>query len=251
MTIVHVPVRPRLPWWQAALTTVLALGGFFAGTQIRNEMEIREHLRVPSTRLAELAIQLQAQERRRASLEAGLGELRRLVAVREREAAERQGSVARMNREVSQLRSLAGFTALEGPGVVVEMRDTPRPIQPGEDPNKTILHYTDIHGVINDLWAAGAEAIAVNGERIISRTGINCVGTTILCNTKRMAPPYTVVAIGDPTRLLAHLERPDGPAEILRAFGFPLRLTAADRVTVPAYRGITQFSIARPAGEGP
>jgi uncharacterized protein YlxW (UPF0749 family) len=89
----------------------------------------------------------------------------------------------------------------------------------------------------------------VNGERLISRTGINCVGTTILCNTKRIAPPYTVTAIGDPARLLAQLERPGGPVEVLRAFGFPLRLQRLERVSVPAYRGTTQFVIARPVGE--
>src|SRR3972149_1034091 len=214
-------VRPRLPWWQVGLTVVLAAGGFLAATPIRNELEIREHLRIPSTRLNELAIRLQKQERRRASLEAAVGELRHQVAVLEREAAERQSGVAR------------------------------RPIQPGDDPNKTILHYTDIHAVINDLWAAGAEAIAINGERIITRTGLNCVGTTILCNTKRIAPPYTLAPIGAPARLLAHLQRPAGPAEILRAFGFPLRLQGLERVTVPAYRGTTQFTIVRPAGEGP
>ena len=251
MTVARPVVRPRLPWWQIGLTVLLAAGGYFAATQIRNELEIREHLRIPSTRLNELAIRLQKQERRRASLEAAVGELRHQVVVLEREAAERQSGVARMNREVSELRALAGFIPLEGSGVVVEMRDSPRPIQPGDDPNKTILHYTDIHAVINDLWAAGAEAIAINGERIITRTGLNCVGTTILCNTKRIAPPYTIVAIGDPARLLAHLQRPAGPAEILRAFGFPLRLQGLERVTVPAYRGTTQFTIVRPAGEGP
>jgi uncharacterized protein YlxW (UPF0749 family) len=251
MTVARPVVRPRLPWWQVGLTVVLAAGGFLAATQIRSELEIREHLRIPSTRLNELAIRLQKQERRRAALEAAVGELRHQVAVLEREAAERQSGVARMNREVSELRALAGFIPLEGPGVVVEMRDSPRPIEPGDDPNKTILHYTDIHAVINDLWAAGAEAIAVNGERIITRTGFTCVGTTILCNTKRIAPPYIIVAIGDPARLLAHLERAAGPTEILRAFGFPLRLQGMERVTVPAYRGTTQFTIARPSGEGP
>src|SRR3972149_6162985 len=224
--------RPRLPWGQAGLTVVRGAGASFAATQIRNELEIREHLRIPSTRLNELAIRLQKQERRRASLEAAVGELRHQVVVLEREAAERQSGVARMNREVSELRALAGFIPLEGSGVVVEMRDSPRPIQPGDDPNKTILHYTDIHAVINDLWAAGAEAIAINGERIITRTGLNCVGTTILCNTKRIAPPYTLAPIGAPARLLAHLQRPAGPAEILRAFGFPLRLQGLERVTV-------------------
>src|SRR3989304_5988751 len=125
------------------------------------------------------------------------------------------------------------------------------PTEPGTPPNKTTLHYADIHAVINDLWAAGAEAIAINGERIITRTGLNCVGTTILCNTKRIAPPYTIVAIGDPARLLAHLQRPAGPAEILRAFGFPLRPQGLERVTVPAYRGTTPVTLVRPAGGGP
>src|SRR3989337_107098 len=137
MTVARPVVRPRLPWWQVGLTVVLAAGGYFAAPQIRKELE-----------------------RRRASLEAAVGELRHQVAVLEREAAERQSGVARMNREVSELRALAGFIPLEGPGVVVEMRDSPRPIEPGDDPNKTILHYTDIHAVINDLWAAGAEAVA-------------------------------------------------------------------------------------------
>jgi len=251
MTVVRLPARPRLPWWQGALALALAVGGFVGVTQVRNELEIREHLRIPSTRLTELAIRLQKQESRRASLEAAVVELRRQVAALEREAAERQGSVARMNRDLSELRAQAGFTALEGPGILLEMRDSPQPIQAGDDPNKTILHYTDIQAVLNDLWAGGAEAVAVNGERIITRTGLNCVGTTILCNTKRIAPPYAIVAIGDPAPLVAYLQRLEGPVEILRAFGFPVRVQALPRVTVPAYRGSTQFQIARPVPGAP
>ncbi|MBI3975907.1 MAG: DUF881 domain-containing protein [Armatimonadetes bacterium] len=251
MTIARPLVRLRLPWWQVLLAAVLALGGFAAATRVRNELTIREQLGVPSTRLAELAFELQRQERYRETLEAEVGRLRTDLAALERRAAEGQSSVARMNRDLRSLRTLAGFVPLEGPGVVVEMRDSPAPIQPGDDPNKTILHYTDIHAVINELWAAGADAVAVNGERVVTRTGVNCVGTTILCNTKRIAPPYTIAAIGDPGRLLAQLERPGGPAEILRAFGFPLRVQSAERVRVPAYRGIFQFDLARPAGAGP
>ncbi len=247
MSAVPLPARPRLSWWRALLALVLAVGGFLAATQIRNELEIREHLRVPSLRLTELAIQLQKQEHRRAALEAAVGELRSRLGVLEREAAERQGTVARMNRDLSELRALAGFRALEGPGLVVVMRDSPEPIQPGEDPNKTILHYTDIQVILNDLWAAGAEAVAVNGERIITRTGLSCVGTTVLCNTKRIAPPYVITAIGDAAALRAYLERPTGPAEVLRAFGFPLRLQTMARVQVPAYRGSTQFQFIHPA----
>lgn len=246
MTVAHPLSRLHLSRWQILLAAALAVGGFVAVTQVRTEQAIRQHLRVPSTRLAELAILLQKQERYRASLEVELGVLRTQLAALAREAAAGQSSLARLNRELRTLRTQAGFVALEGPGVLIEMRDSPRPIQQGDDPNKTILHYTDIHAVINDLWAAGAEAVAVNGERIITRTGINCVGTTILCNTKRIAPPYTITAIGDPSLLLAHLGRPGSPVEILRAFEFPVRMQTAEHVTVPAYKGISRFSIARP-----
>lgn len=246
MTVAHSLSHLHLSRWQIILAAALMVGGFVVATQIRTERAIREHLRVPSTRLSELAILLQKQERYRASLEVELGALRAQLAVLAREAAAGQSSLARLNRELRTLRTQAGFVALEGPGVLIEMHDSPRPIQPGDDPNKTILHYTDIHAVMNDLWAVGAEAIALNGERIMTRTGINCVGTTILCNTKRIAPPYTITAIGDPTGLLDYLSRPGSPVEILKAFEFPVRMQAVQRVTVPAYRGVSQFSIARP-----
>ncbi|HEV8340384.1 MAG TPA: DUF881 domain-containing protein [bacterium] len=250
MSIVGPLPRLRLPWWQVLLAAALALGGFAAATQVRTELSIQRQVGIPSTRLSELAVELQRQEQYREKLEAEVGRLRGDLAALERRAAEGQVEVARMNRDLRSLRTLAGFVPLEGPGVVVEMSDSPAPIQPGEDPNKTILHYTDIHAVINDLWAGGADAIAVNGERIITRTGVSCVGTTILCNTKRVAPPYRIAAIGDPARLLRQVNRPGGPAELLRAFRFPLRAYAADRVRVPAYRGIFSFTLARPIGAG-
>lgn len=250
MSIVRPLPRLRPPWWQVLLAAVLALGGFAAATQVRTELSIQRHVGVPSTRLSELAVELQRQEQYREKLEAEVGRLRGVLTALERRAAEGQVEVARMNRDLRSLRTLAGFVPLEGPGVVLEMRDSPAPIQPGDDPNKTILHYTDIHAVINELWAGGADAIALNDERIITRTGINCVGTTILCNTKRVAPPYRIAAIGDPTLLLTQLNRPGGPAEILRAFGFPLRAQAAGRVRVPAYRGTFSFTLARPIGAG-
>ncbi|MGH2406178.1 MAG: DUF881 domain-containing protein, partial [bacterium] len=134
-----------------------------------------------------------------------------------------------------------GLTPLQGPGLIVELNDSTRAPQPGEDPNKTILHYSDIAAVVAELWAAGAEAIAINGERIVSSTGINCVGTTILCNTKRVAPPYVITAIGDPARLRGYLRRPGGGLELLMAFDFPVRVTSRQRVQVPAYRGTYRF----------
>ncbi len=243
------PVLPRPGAWRAlvwrpAMALLLAFIGFLVVTQINTVWRIRRALRIPSTQLEELAFVLRDQERNRAALETQVAELRARLAEYEKAAAENRTATAGVNRRLQEMRALVGLTALEGPGLVVTLNDSTRPARSGEDPNKTILHYSDIAGVVSELWASGAEAIGVNGERVMSSTGINCVGTTILCNTKRMAPPYVITAIGDPRRLEAYLRRPGGSLEMLAAFDFPIRLTPHPRVDVPSYRGIFHFEYA-------
>jgi uncharacterized protein YlxW (UPF0749 family) len=227
--------------WQAVIAGLLAFIGFVVVTQVRQEWQIKRTLRIPSTRLDELAFVLREQERTRTALEAQVAELRGRLQDYERAAAEGRSAAAQLNRQLQEMRVLAGLTPLEGPGVTVELNDSTRAPQPGEDPNKTILHYTDIHAVVAELQAAGAEAVAISGERVMSSTGINCVGTTILCNTKRLAPPYVITAIGDGKRMVEYLRRPGGSLELLASFDFPVKLTPRARVVVPAYRGTFRF----------
>jgi uncharacterized protein YlxW (UPF0749 family) len=127
------------------------------------------------------------------------------------------------------------------------LNDSPNPLRPGDDPNTVILHYTDLQAITNELFASGAEALAINGERVVATTGLNCVGTTILCNIKRIAPPYRLTAIGPADAMLAYLQRPAGAVEALRAFGFPVKLSRGARLSVPAYRGSYRFPFAKPA----
>jgi uncharacterized protein YlxW (UPF0749 family) len=236
---------------QATLAVLLAAAGFLAATQVRNELLIRQHLRVPSQRLEELGFLLREQERARAALEQQIGDLRDRLRAYEQGAAQGRARLEALSRELERLRVLAGLTAVAGPGVVVELDDSPQPLRPGDDPNTVILHYTDLQAVVNDLWASGADAVAINGERVVVSTGLTCVGTTILCNTKRIAPPYRIVAIGNPLDLQAYLRRPGGVLETLRTFGFPVKITTAPRLVVPAYRGGYRFTFARPVQTPP
>jgi uncharacterized protein YlxW (UPF0749 family) len=227
--------------WQAVIASMLAFIGFLGVAQIRTEVQIKRTLRIPSTQLEEFGFMLREQERSRAALESQVAELRARLADYERAAAEGRSATARLSRQLQEVRMQVGLSALEGPGLMVTMNDSTRAPRVGEDPNKTILHYSDINGVVAELWAAGAEAIALNGERIVGSTGINCVGTTVLCNTKRMAPPYTITAIGDARRMSAYVKRPGGAIEMLAAFDFPVRIAPRERVTVPSYRGTFRF----------
>lgn len=243
----HTPPTWRVTRLQAGLALVLAVVGFFAVTQVRNELLIRQQLRLPSQRLEELGFMLRDGERKRAAMEVQVGQLRTQLHAYEQAAAQGRIQLEGLGRQLEQYRAQAGYVPLTGPGVLVELNDSPFPLRPGDDPNTVILHYTDLQGVLNELWASGAEAVAVNGERIIATTGVNCVGTTIIANAKRIAPTYRIVAIGDAEGMLRYLARPDGVLAGLRAFGFPVKVTRSATLTVPAYRGSHRFTYAVPA----
>jgi len=236
----------RITRLQAALAVVLAVAGFFAVTQIRNELLIRQQLRVPSQRLEELGFALREMERNRAVMEAQIEQIHGQLHAYEQAAAQGRAQLESLGRELETFRAQAGHVPLAGPGVVVELDDSPFPLRPGDDPNTVILHYTDLQGVLNELWASGAEAVAVNDERMVASTGLNCVGTTIILNAKRIAPPYRIAAVGDVEQMARYLRRPDGVLAGLRSFGFPVKVTTAGRLTVPAYRGSYRFTHATP-----
>lgn len=237
-------VRSPLQRLQLVLGLVLFAAGLLVSWQVRAEYAIRKQLRIPSQRLEELAFLLQAQTQHREQLEAEIVKLRHQLAAYADAAGREQAVLEAMRRFLDDLQALSGLRPVRGPGVVVEIQDSPRPLRPGDDPNLTLVHYTDLQAIVATLWAAGAEAIALNDERIVPTTGLSCVGTTILCNTKQLSPPYVIAAIGDPGRLLAALGSPDSPLGLLEAFEFPVRVARQEDLVLPAYRGSFQFRFA-------
>ncbi|HLW48433.1 MAG TPA: DUF881 domain-containing protein [bacterium] len=235
---------------QLALTAVALVVGFIFAVQSRTEQSIETGLQVSSGRLGEVAYRYRAEDDRQAAMRAEITDLRRAIASEEQRAAAEQRVAATLADELRTLRADAGLTALRGPGVAVTISDSRRPLRPGEDPNLVLIHYSDVRAVVNMLWAAGAEAIAVNDERIITTTGISCVGTTILCNTRRMAPPYRIVAIGDPEGLTAAVQSRTGILAQLRIFEFPVTVILGTDLVVPAYNGGFVHRYATPAGTG-
>lgn len=240
--------RPAVSFfrWQTALALVLAIAAFLVVTQIRNELLIRRHLGVPSLRLEEVAVTFRRQERQRAGLERELGRLRDRLQTYAHAAAQSEAELTALQRQLHELELHSGLRPLVGPGVVVDLDDSPRPLRPGETPNEVILHNYDIVAIVNELWAAGAEAVAINGQRMIPTTPIRSVATTMMVNTKRIAPPIRIQAIGDPAQLAAYLQRPESYLGLLKAFAFPASVARADRIVIPAYGGPLRFRYLRP-----
>ncbi len=132
-----------------------------------------------------------------------------------------------------------------GSSVIVELSDNPRALRLGENPNEVLLHYTDLVRVVGNLWASGAEAVAINGERLVGTSGIECVGTTVLVNQRRLTPPFRITVIGDPERVIREVGGRGASLDMLRSFGFLVRITRLSEVKIPAYRGAIVPAAAR------
>jgi len=241
-----------MPWQgrgliAGTLAVVLLITALLVTVQVRTERGIQRTLGIPSPRLEELGYQLRRAEAQRRAMEQEVATLRDRVDAMRRSAIEGQGALGPLGRELDRLRALAGFTAVRGPGVVVLIADSPRPLWPGEDPNDVLVHYADLQAVVNDLWAAGAEAVAINGERFAAISAIQCVGTTILVNQRRITPPFRIEAIGDAAPMREYVLREDGALAYLRAFAFPISVARSDRLVLPAYRGPLPAAPSSPA----
>lgn len=123
------------------------------------------------------------------------------------ELSRRAGAEPDQSDRIAAARREAAMQAVSGPGYTVTLTDAPLSVQvPGVDEDLLVVHQQDIQSVVNALWASGAEAMTIQGQRVVSTTGIKCVGSTVVLHGIPYAPPYVISAIGDPDRLAAGLE---------------------------------------------
>ena len=164
----------------------------------------------------ELADLVQDQDTRVRELRA---ELRSLGAqVREMDRGSGGADLAALREDIARLAKLGGSAPLEGSGFVVTLDDSSQARSPSGDPNDLVVHEADIQTVVNALWAAGAEAVAINGERLTAGSAVRCAGNTLLLHGTLHTPPYEIAAIGDASELAASISRQPGMDRLAAAF---------------------------------
>jgi uncharacterized protein YlxW (UPF0749 family) len=167
--------------------------------------------------------------------------------------------VDRYRRQAARMASPAGLLPQIGPGVTVTLSDAPsgQEVAPGDNPNLLVVHQQDIQAVVNAMWKGGATAVTVQGQRIVSSTGIRCIGNSVQLQGIPYSQPYVISAVGDQASITSQIDR-DPFLQVYRSdaanpdVNVGWSMTMSDRIVAPAYDGLLGLSYARvlPSGSG-
>ena len=161
------------------------------------------------------------------------------------------GTMDQVQADIDALSGPAGLTSMEGPGLTVTLEDAPEAIRDSvsdENVRDTIVHQQDIQAVANAMWAGGAEAMTLQGQRVVSTTGIKCVGNTVLLHGVTYSPPYVISAVGDPDAMRESIESSPYVQAYLDAvaqFRVGWDVEVEESLEAPAYAGPTDMRYAQ------
>lgn len=240
-----------IPSWQVAFGAALLTLGFLIATQLRSEAPTTSYSSNERAPLIQTARGLQTQQN---SLKAQILDLRTKIQDAEKGSQGNEASVRDLNAQLERARIAAGLVALTGPGIVLQLQDSTNPVPPGGNQADYLVSALDLRTVVDQLWLAGAEAISINGERVVTTTAILDIGGSILVNSAYLSAPYQVSAIGPPD-LFRVFNSSAGVQDLLRArtqeIGIRFGVAELPDVSVPAYAGTVGLRYTRPAPLSP
>ncbi|WP_151083849.1 DUF881 domain-containing protein [Nocardioides cynanchi] len=162
--------------------------------------------------------------------------------------------VRRVTRKTARMKVLAGLEPVSGPGLTVTLTDAPHstsadgPTAP--DNRLLVVHQQDIQAVVNAMWKGGAQAVTIQGQRVVGTTGIRCIGNAVQLQGVPYSQPYVISAVGDPAALSSSIAR-DSYLQVYRAdaedpainVGWDLRVEPD--LNLPGYDGLLGLTYAR------
>ena len=241
------PARPPRRWDRSLVLLVPAvLFGLLVTLQWRTQLE-RSELSVRYN--APLVDAAQALQREQDKLKGDLAQLRLQLDEIQRSSTTQTGAEKELQSRIEELRASAGLTPVTGDGVAIQLDDARSVSVASRDVDKSICHATDLTDIVNTAWRGGAQAIAVNDERIVNSSSVYCVGSTIMVNGTLMSPPFNINAIGPQNSLLGVFDDPNQLQDIKQrrdVQGLGFRVTRASAIHVPAFSGALNVRFAEP-----
>lgn len=240
--------RPsRRALWSVLVPVVAMLGGLLFATSSRTAAgtDLRAG---DGTQLSSLIAQRNSAIGRQ---QQELTQMQRQIQELTTQAGSRNGEVAQAQAQGDTGLASAGLTGLTGAGVQITLDDAPRPanggLPTGATPDDVVIHQSDVQGVVNALWAAGADGVAIMGRRLIATSAIRCVGSTLLLQGRTYSPPFVVTAIGPADQMREQLGRSTDVELLQQAvddFGLTYQVRNVRQVTLPAYDGALDLQYA-------
>ncbi|SMC80471.1 DUF881 domain-containing protein [Sporomusa malonica] len=219
---------------QAAISLVCVVLGIMLAVQFRSNQDFRYSLQ--NQRAEDLTLRLSSAEKERDSLQSQVREL------------QTSGGNASY-KELQRTAMGAGTIALAGPGIVVTVEEDRKPTAENRSSDLYFIRAEDMLKILNELRAGGAEAIAINNQRLITGSGIRQNGQSMSVNGTPFAAPFEIRAIGDPATLENSLKMRGGVIETLSFWGIKITVSQKPDVQIPAYTGGFQFQHAHPMKE--
>ena len=167
-------------------------------------------------------------------------ELRAKIEEYQNASSKTSSTVAVIKKELDDANILAGLVDLKGEGIRITLDDT-RAINQiakdagGYDPSVFIIHDSDLLMIINELTAAGAEAISINGQRISLKTEVRCIGPVISINGARYSAPFVITAIGDSDILEGSMKLRGGILDSLEQVNIDITIEKLQEVVIPKF----------------
>lgn len=153
------------------------------------------------------------------------------------EATKDNNAYSDIEKELKSINALLGLTELKGEGIVVTVADSDSASIKDENLSSELVHNTDLIEIVNELKNSGAEAISINGQRVISTTYINCVGAVITVNGEKLNSPFVISAIGNVERL-SGITRPGSYIGIMQEDGIEIKVEKSVEVKIPKYNKV-------------
>ncbi len=228
----------KLARWQISVTLICIITGLFISFNFKAQTALKS---VPSQTTAGLAGMVEKTEKENTALEAEILKLRKQLDERQKVQAT-DNSLEGLQIQLDKAKLISGLTTLEGNGLTVTLNDRNIALEQARKTGGEInywdylVHDSDLVKLVNDLKIGGAEAIAINGERLITPSDIKCGGYIVYSNGTRLGAPYVLTAIGDPDDLEEAIKR-GTTYSTLNFLEYPLAITKMDKVVVPAYKG--------------
>jgi uncharacterized protein YlxW (UPF0749 family) len=241
--------RPQATWAYSIALALCVVG--FVGAIQWNSSIAREAFTTSAQQT--LARQVTALEAEQSDLRAQIAEADAEVQRIQAESTTSSVALEQLNQQLAAARLSVGLTAVSGPGVIVAIADSKRVVPEGENPANYIVLVDDLRDIVAALWASGAEAISINGERLVATSSIYGVGASVLVNTAFLSPPFQIQAIGTDGLLERFQDHPAFRGRVahrIEFFGLEFATQAAADLQVPAYVGSTRFRWAVPQDDG-